>query len=269
MRITRMVVMLLAVIFSKTSFGEEVACKGNYSPVFHPEGMRIVEGWNGNSKHQVFTCYTEVVLPRNLVGVVYSDKTNTGFSDDLYTVKLALISTSVESPKVLQLLDLADVIPVHVEQPGNFYRMNAIGEIVKGSNGLLILHVNVWAVISGSGAISGGSDLFYLLQQNQLLPMLEIHNSSSFSKENISNSSQKISDIFFDSAKGATRIYVQTKKVSFVNGEAKKANPTLTTYELRGKKFESIPFDGKLPLSAVKLKMVSEIVGLSSLSNAN
>lgn len=269
MRITRMVVMLLAVIFCKASFGEEAGCKGNYSPVFHPEGMKIVEGWNGNSKPQVFTCYTEVALSRDLVGVVYSDKTISGISDDLFTVKLALIHTSAEGLKVLQSIDITNVIPVHVEQPGNFYRMNAIGETLKGSDGLLMLHINAWAVISGSGAISGSSDLFYAIHQSQLLPILEIRDSTSFRKENISNSSQKTSEIFFTSKKWAARIYVQTKEVLFVNGETKKSTPTLTTYELRGGKFESIPFNGKLPSSVVKLKLVPEIVGLSALSNAN
>lgn len=259
MRIAHMVVMLIAAIFSEASLSEEVGCEGSYSSVFHLDGVKAVKGWDGISRPQVFDCYAEVNLSRDLKVVVHSDKTVTGFGDDLYDVKLSLVSTSVETPKVLQSIDLTGAIPVHVEQPGNFYHMNAIGELLKESNGLLILHVNVWAEISGAGAISGSTDLLYLLEQNRLLPILEIRDSNLFSKENISNTSQKLTGIFFASKKGSTRIYLQPSKIVSASGVTKKTNSALAVYEFHEGKFKPIQVRGKLPAHAVKLKMVSEI----------
>jgi len=259
MVITRMVTTLIAMIVSTALFAGETGCKGNYAAVFHPEGMKVVKGWDGNSAPQVFKCYAEVALSGDLMGVIYANETITGFDDKLYAVELALVSTSGAHPKVVQSVDLTDRIPVHAEQTGNFYRMNAIGEVVKGSEGVPILHINVWAEISGSGAISGSSDLFYALQQNKILPILDILDSNLFAKENIANSSLKISEIFFSSAKTATHIYVQTQKISFVNGEIKKNKPSLTTFELRGKKFEPVKFDGQIPAGTIKLKRVTEV----------
>ena len=62
MVITRMVTTLIAMIVSTALFAGETGCKGNYAAVFHPEGMKVVKGWDGNSAPQVFKCYAEVAL---------------------------------------------------------------------------------------------------------------------------------------------------------------------------------------------------------------
>jgi len=162
--------------------------------------------------------------------------------------------------KVLRSLDITRSIPVYVEGPGNFHKMDAVAETVVGHNNLKILHINVWAALSGSGAISGSSDLFYIYRSIDLSPTaLEIRDSSSFSKESMTNLSKKASEMFLTSSNGRTTLYVKTVAVEVKSSGTPTRSLSTTAYALRGERFEPATPGAQLPTGATKLNRVPEI----------
>src|SRR5690242_15142698 len=170
-------------------------CTTNYEIVLSPSNHSASS--RAESSRPQFKCYAETALGTETKAVVFSEKTSSGSLDAVYKVKLALVSGSAGRLRAVVMQDITGSIPVQLEIPGNFYEMNAIAETLVAHNKVQLLHINVWAVLSGSGHISGANDLFYKYELGQLSKLLlEIHKSSTFSKENINNMSEKTSELF-------------------------------------------------------------------------
>src|SRR2546430_11711806 len=101
------------------------------------------------------------------------------------------------------------------------------------------MHINVWAVLSGSGAISGSSDLFFVYRSpDLLLPAVEIRDSSLFSKENVTNLMKKASELYVTVSDNRTTLYARTDELQIKGLTAPKRSLSTTAYVLRGDRFE-------------------------------
>jgi hypothetical protein len=238
-------------------------CRTNYAAVLAPSGMSAGIGWDGKSRPRRLKCYAETALGKGVSAVVFSEETITGSADSMFKVRLALVSLSEGNASLLHSVDITQSIPVFVEIPGNFYRMEAIAETLNGHNNLQVLHINVWAVLSGSGAVSGGSDLFYIYKPPNLSPIaLELRGSSSFSKENMNSISKKASELFLMRTETETALYVLIREVQ-VKGSVPSGNRQSTTvYLLHGDKFEVAARDRRVPAAALRLERVLDIATL-------
>jgi hypothetical protein len=252
--------LLMVLLAPKVSSAE---CQANYKTILFPHGMSASVGWDGQSRPKRFKCYADTAFAKGVRAVVFSEESVTSSVDNVFKVKLALVSLSEGNASVLHSVDITESIPVFVEVPGNFYRMEAIAETLNGHDNLQVLHVNVWAVLSGSGSVSGGSDLFYVYKQPNLSPIaLELRGSSSFSKENMNSMSKKASELFLMRTETETALYVLIREV-LVKGSGMSANHQSTTvYVLHGNKFEVAARERLVPAAAVKLERVLDIAAL-------
>src|SRR5215471_4268228 len=238
--------------------GEE--CKRSYETILFPSGMPTSVGWDGKIRVEQFKCYAETALSSDIRAIVSAEEAATGSADSIHKVGLAIISLSPDAQKILHSTDITSFIPVYVEGPGSFRKMNAVAETVNRGNNLKILHINMWAVLSGSGNISGASDLFYVYREPWLSPVaLEIRNSSMFSKENIVSRSKKASEMFLTKSDAGIALYIVTRVIQTLGQGKEKVIESTMTYLLHGDKFENISISTEIPTGAVKLQRVQEI----------
>lgn len=154
---------LLSVLLTGISRSEEE----RYLSLFYPNGMPVRKGWDGKERQTKYDFYSEVVLSSNNRVVLFSEKLITGYSDDLFKVFIGLISDDKGKSELRVLVDVTEFIDVYVEERGNFYRMNGVLNQFNINDETLGVHVNLWAVISGSGAQSSASDLFYSFNKKE------------------------------------------------------------------------------------------------------
>src|SRR5215831_4722061 len=213
--------------------GEE--CKRNYETILFPSGMPTSVGWDGKIRVEQFRCYAETALSSDVRAIVSAEEVATGSADSIHKVGLAIISLFPDAPKILHSTDITSSIPVYVEGPGSFRKMNAVAETVNGGNNLKILHINMWAVLSGSGNISGASDLFYVYREPWLSPVaLEIRNSSMFSKENIVSRSKKASELFLSKSDAGITLYIVAHVIQTLGPDKENSSESTEAYLLHG-----------------------------------
>jgi hypothetical protein len=153
--------------------------------------------------------------------VLFSKKIPNPESDASYTVNLGLLSGKSPALSITQVLDLTESMPVQTEAPGNFYRMDGRVDTFNLAAGVSAVHVNLWAVLVGSGSVSGASDLFFKVGQQKLEKLLELKATSQFSRlgadqSTISNSVIFAGDIDGD---GMAEIVVEKHSVDDLRGK--------------------------------------------------
>jgi hypothetical protein len=263
--LVRCSIVLLIILAALVPCVNGAECKNDYQSIIFPTGMPTGKGWDGQSRPEQFKCYAEAPIAEGVTAVLFSTETLTGSADNLFKVRLVTLS-SRGTPVLLDSIELTSSIPVFVEQPGNFLRMNATLETVTTRQGIRLVHVNEWAVLSGSGSISGGSDLFFIYaSQSRLSTALELRNSSSFSRVGIGAVSKKGSDLFLSTSNQETILYVQSRAAQVINSAPTPVSENINVYVLRMGKFERSTMQvNRVPNAAAKLQRVPEILALMS-----
>ena len=193
-----------------------------YRELFFPKGMPAEEDPDsGQKKPTLYAFYDEARIGDSLAAVLFSKKIPNQEGDSVYAVSLGLLSGKSPSLSVVQVLDLTESMPVQTEEPGNFYRMDGRVDVFNPRAGMSAVHVNLWAVLAGSGSISGSSDVFFKVGQQKLEKLLDLKGTSEFSRlgadqSTLSNSTIFAGDIDGD---GTTEIVVEKHSVEDVSGK--------------------------------------------------
>src|SRR6185295_8501504 len=115
----------------------------------------------------------------------FAEEAITGSSDNLFTLFLGLVQTRTGVSKAMARLDLTEYIPVQLEEPGNLHHVAGALNRFPAAPNVTAVHVNVWGVLSGTGSIGGGSDLFFEVDDAKAIfrPLLLLANTSRFSRQ--------------------------------------------------------------------------------------
>ena len=193
-----------------------------YREIFFPKGMPTEEDPDsGKQKPTLYAFYDEARVGDSLIAVLFSRKMLTGEGDASYTVSLGLLAGTAPSLSVAQVLDLTESMPVQTEEPGNFYRMDGRVDTFNLNAGVSAVHVNLWAVLAGSGSISGSSDLFFKVGPQKLEKLLDLKGTSEFTRLGADQSKVLNSSIFAGdiNGDGTTEIVVEKSSVEDLSGK--------------------------------------------------
>lgn len=158
--------------------------------LFHPDPTQ--------SPQAVFQAYSETASSDgSLRFVLYSISTPglTSSSDAAFSVFLAVVAGKTGSDTVASRLDVTGYSFVAQEDAGVFFKMDgclnafltppprqpvtATESSAPAQGALQIVHMNLWGVMSGSGALSDGSDVFFKVCGDlQLAPVLVLLDTS-------------------------------------------------------------------------------------------
>ncbi|MGZ4843555.1 MAG: hypothetical protein ACXV5R_00720 [Candidatus Angelobacter sp.] len=186
-----------------------------YREIFFPKGMPTEEDpVSGQQKPTLYAFYDEARLGDSLTAVLFSKKIPNPEGDASYTVSLGLLSGTQPTLSVMQVLDLTESMPVQTEEPGNFYRMDGRVDTFNLTAGALAAHVNLWAVLAGSGSISGASDLFFKVEPQKLEKLLDLKGTSQFSRLGADQSTISNSTIFAGDVDGDGMAEIVVEKSS-------------------------------------------------------
>ncbi|MGB8128517.1 MAG: hypothetical protein WCG81_01875 [Candidatus Angelobacter sp.] len=211
-----------------------------YRETFFPKGMPAEEDPDsGQKKPTLYAFYGEARIGDSLSVVLFSKKIPSKEGDSLYTVSLGLLSGKTPSLLVVQVLDLTESMPVQTEEPGNFYRMDGRLDVFNPRAGMSAVHVNLWAVLAGSGSISGSSDLFFKVGQQKLEKLLDLIGTSEFSRlgadqSKVSNSTIFTGDIDGD---GTAEIVVERRSVEDLSGKRTMHSDKPVVYKMVGEQY--------------------------------
>jgi len=142
--------------------GEEAA--GRYEKLLFAGGLAPRENlFTGRVETPVFKVQdvTDAGTDGRLV-VAWSTEQPVPGGDGVFELGLAVVREG-ESPELLSRQDLTEKIPEGTEFPGNVLGLCAKVTELAASPGQRGLHLNVWAVLSGTGSISAASDFFFLI----------------------------------------------------------------------------------------------------------
>ena len=194
-----------------------------YRETFFPKGMRAEEDPDsGQQKPTQYAFYDEAKVGDSLTAVLFSKKIPNAEGDASYTVSLGLLSGKGTSLVVKEVLDLTDSMPVQTEEPGNFYRMDGRVDTFDLTTGVTAIHVNLWAVLAGSGSVSGASDLFFKVAPQKLEKILELKANSQFSRLGADQSTTSSSIIFAGDMDGDGMAEIVVEKSSLEDLRAKR-----------------------------------------------
>lgn len=160
-----------------------------YQQVLYPEGLPRTENpFTGDVERPRFQLEDEVRLEEvGLTVVVFAEHLPIEGSDDLFEVALASLAGGDPPRKVVDRRVLTDRIPVYTEFPGHVDRLQACLNAFEISPGVPAVHLTLWALLSGTGSVSGASDLFFAVRESgELVPVLELIDSSSYSSLGVS-----------------------------------------------------------------------------------
>jgi hypothetical protein len=193
-----------------------------YREIFFPNGMPAEEDPDsGQKKPTQYAFYNEAKVSDSLTAVLFSKKIPNPESDASYTVSLGLLSGKETSLVVKEVLDLTESMPVQTEEPGNFYRMDGRIDTFNLTAGVSVIHVNLWAVLAGSGSTSGASDLFFKVGPQKLEELLALKGTSEFSRLGADQSKVLNSAIFAGdiNGDGTAEIVVEKSSVEDLSGK--------------------------------------------------
>jgi hypothetical protein len=127
-----------------------------------------------------FRFFDEVEIPTTgIQGVLFTDHIEIRGGDGLHWVYLGLADPSSTPPVVFSVREVTDQIPVFTDFPGNFLVFDGRLTAFAISPGVPGIHANLWALLAGTGSISGATDLFFRVEQGgQLTPILTLRDTS-------------------------------------------------------------------------------------------
>lgn len=155
----------------------------NYKKILFPKGIPsdIVDGVKPEA---VLKIHSKKQVSKDGFVVLYSTVQDSGLGiEKLFTVYLSLVEIKTKKTRVKSTNNLTKYLKTYVELPGICKEMDAIMELFKISDKMKGIHVNLWSIISGSGAHSSSTDLFYSIDSETKIQMvLSVVKSSQFSK---------------------------------------------------------------------------------------
>ena len=248
-----------------TCYASAVNFNKKYEKIFFPKGMPIIKNWNGKSRQERFEFYTYSKLSDNCEVVVFAEQTSTDSYDTDHRVWMGVVLYHDGSHKIIYLKDITYCIPVDSGFPGSFNRMNAISEVVNLNKSINLLHINIWAVLSGSGYISGASDLFFVCGLNDVPKnALEVLNASDFSREGLIDRAIKSSEFYLSIKNSIVCLYIVKNNIIFSQKGMHASSKKLGVYLLAKNKFIDSGNIKSLPPDALKLKSVPELLKLKT-----
>lgn len=182
-----MCVVFLACGAASLGAGVEKIARSKYQEVFYPAGTPILDNvFTGKKEKSVYTYYGEAEVPgSNARFVLYSESLPQEGSDGVFSVRLGTVKNEGGKSAAAEIMELTDYIDVYTEFPGNFEAMDGRVNVFPITKDLLGLHVNLWDMLSGSGAISSAGDLIFQFQAGQegrLKLVLELKKTSAYAR---------------------------------------------------------------------------------------
>jgi hypothetical protein len=230
----------------------EEAASQKYREIFFPQGMPVEKDPDsGEQKKSLYAFYGEAKIADSFLAVLYSKKISSREGDADYAVYLGLLAKSDSGWSVSQTLDLTEYMPVETEAPGNFYKMDGRTNSFTVAPGVAGLHVNLWAVLAGTGSVSGASDLFFRMAPEHKLEMvLSLKGTSKYFRIGtreftIVNSTILVGDVNGD---GKTEIVVEKNEVESVQGKRQVRSEKPVLYKLVDDKYK---LDGTIEKSEI------------------
>jgi hypothetical protein len=205
----------------------------DYQKILFPAGLPAEENpWTGARQKPQFTFYDAASLGESgAVAVTFS----TGFvkpgSDGSHEAFLVVLTASGETLHQAAVVNVTEHCPVSVEFPGNVLAMDAKLNSFAIPGDARYVHLNLWCVLSGTGYLSGGSDLFFRLDENsQPKLVLALEASDSFSREGSSAAQAKSSDLYLVDLDGDGRQELMVKTQAGAAGDASQSSSSETVY---------------------------------------
>ena len=179
--IARLLVLLSLLMAATNAFADERNVK--YQDVFYPNGMPVKDSIYGAGPTE-YQLYDEIAIPdTDLTVVVFSEKVinEDEDSDNKYSVFLSILeSTNLESTSnVLSIKFLKEItnylqLSSEPDGYGYFYSVDASLDYFEITSVTDAIHLSIYNILPGSGGISGASDIFFSIGNNQLSPILEL-----------------------------------------------------------------------------------------------
>ncbi len=255
---------LLCLLVSPVWAAQGPGFSTQYHKVFYPDGMPLRKDPFGPEK--LITAYRfhdQVNIPgTRRIAVVFSEQTlPEPLEDTKFWVFLGVLERRGRLFRVLSVRELTDFFPVNLEAKGTFRDMDARINAFYLSPKDVGVHVNLWSVLSGTGATSGASDLFFRAQEKgELELLLELKQTSFHTREGAGTETTADSQLWMadlDRDRVAD-VIAQEKLVKVQEGEAKPSlrRPAPAVYKLVGGKYEHVAGVKKvdLPKGALALR---------------
>lgn len=235
---------LVAALLVSTPVGraaEGVPERDSYLAVLYPQGPPVREDPStGKSEPAAFEVHAAVELPQaNALALIYSERVGARSGDAAYRVYLGLLMRHDGGLRKGAVEELTQFLPVSLEFPGNCLNVDAALDALDLA-GRPALHVNLWAVLSGSGSISGASDVFFGLGEGgRLERFLILEGSSRFSRSGLDHSEFKDARLTLATARdGSQWLLVRTRSVSRARGRPPREQVSVASHEFVEHAFE-------------------------------
>lgn len=204
-----------------------------YQALLYPQGLPSrADPSSGKTETVTFQLHATAELPQlRAVALVYSERVGAPGSDAAYKVYLGLLLRRDGELRKVAVAELTEFIPVALEFPGHCLNVDAVLDVLE-LQGRVGLHVNLWGVLSGTGSISGASDLFFGLgagAEPELL--LALRGASSFSRAGLGHYEFKDTRLTLAVARdGRPWLLVRTRDVSQAQGRAPREHASVASY---------------------------------------
>ena len=235
-----------ATLIADTTVNKESESSEKYRDVFYPNGMPIRKNiLTDKDEKTTYSFYDEKKLPEaNTIIVLYSEKIGTdNSSESIHKVYLGVIHKTGNSYEVKHVRDLTEFVPVYLEVPGQFLRMDGRINVFPISKGDWATHINIWSILSGTGFGSGASDIFFKVTADSKLELiLNLKQTSKFWRIGTEELESKDSNIFIaDTDDDNTQeVIVEERQRSEKDGKTEFRTQDLSIYKFNGKNYEFI-----------------------------
>jgi hypothetical protein len=208
---------LLSLLAATSAFAIERNTK--YQDVFYPNGMPLKNytSYNGQTKNyqSEYEFCGELDIPNsNLKVVTFTEIDNVfgTFEDNRHYLFISIIQQNADSWNVIYTNEITNYITLSGKpRPGYMEELKSALDYFTVS-GHDAIHLNLYALLSGNGFIRQYSDVFFLMQNEKLTPILELIGDGYGGQSGSDNSSQKVTNLYLGDVEsdGSTDIIVGT-----------------------------------------------------------
>jgi hypothetical protein len=246
-----------------TSTGQQREPTGDaaaYERALYPQGVPQRHNAIANATEKPeFVFAADAVLPgTNRSIVVYAERLSRDLPfDKIYTVYVAVVERGEKGLAVLGRDNVTEEIEVFTAFPGNFLEVRA--QVIPLPTGKpMIVAVELWAIIDGTGSISKATHLFYAINRDGKLERVLDLDATYASGRSGAVTSSKISTVAVaPDADGVADLLVRSRAVTWTNDEddaAPQCGPvSLSRYRFDGTKFREMDVASGLPDNAFVL----------------
>jgi hypothetical protein len=263
------ILMVLSLLIITTNvFAQERNTK--YQEIFYPNGMPVKSdsalGVTGPTEYQL---YSELAVPNtDIIIVVFSEKI-IGDPEALsfkYSVFISVLQPVNGVLNIKYLKEITDsLVLTSLDDPGYFYDMESVLNLFDISKDVKGVDLCINNHLAGSGGISSASDIFFLIKDYQLVPVLKLLNDDNGGRAGGSYLAFTYNFIYIadTDADGTTEII--TQEYNYENDRGRdifisQLSPNLNVYKYDSTAQEYILSRqiNSLPSNAVKLRRLYE-----------